>query len=123
VIGVEASASAVRDFRANLAGFDRVEIHHGLVEDVLSQLIMPLHAAVLDPPRSGCGPRVIEAVVARQIDRVVIVSCDPATLARDVRQLIDGGYDLLEAQPIDLFPHTYHIETVVLLRRANRAIL
>jgi 23S rRNA (uracil1939-C5)-methyltransferase len=122
VIGVEASASAVRDFRANLAGFDRVEIHHGLVEDVLSQLIMPLHAAVLDP-RAADAPRVIEAAVARQIDRVVIVSCDPATLARDVRQLIDGGYDLLEAQPIDLFPHTYHIETVVLLRRANRAIL
>jgi 23S rRNA (uracil1939-C5)-methyltransferase len=84
---------------------------------------MPLHAAVLDPPRSGCGPRVLEAVVARQIDRVVIVSCDPATLARDVRQLIDGGYELIDAQPIDLFPHTYHIETVALLRRAIRAIL
>ena len=123
VIGVESSASAVRDFRANLAGFDRVEIHLGSVEDTLLQLTNPFHAAVLDPPRSGCGPRVIETVIARQIGRVVIVSCDPSTLARDVRQLIDGGYDLIEAQPIDLFPHTYHIETVALLRRANRAIL
>jgi 23S rRNA (uracil1939-C5)-methyltransferase len=66
---------------------------------------------------------VIEAIVARQIDRVVYVSCDPATLARDVRQLLAGGYDLIEAQPVDLFPQTYHIETIALLRRPNRAIL
>jgi 23S rRNA (uracil1939-C5)-methyltransferase len=123
VIGVEASASAVGDFRVNLAAFDRVEVHQGLVEEVLSHCAASFHTAVLDPPRSGCGPRVIKAVVAREIDRVVYVSCDPATLARDVRQLIAGGYDLIEAQPIDLFPQTYHIETVALFRRANRAIL
>jgi len=123
VVGVESGASAVRDFRENLAGCDRVEMRQGLVEKVLPQLALRVHAAVLDPPRAGCGPRVIAAVVARQIDRVVYVSCDPATLARDLRQLIDGGYNLLEAQPIDLFPHTYHIETVVLLQRADRAIL
>ena len=123
IIGVEASAGAVRDFRVNLADFDRVEVQHGLVEKVLSRLRLPLHAAVMDPPRAGCGPRVIEAVVARQIDRVVLVSCDPATLARDVQQLIAGGYQLIDVQPIDLFPHTYHVETVVLLRRADRAIL
>jgi 23S rRNA (uracil1939-C5)-methyltransferase len=123
VIGIESSASAVDDFRANLAAFDHVEVHHGRVEEVLAQLAEPLHAAVLDPPRAGCGPRVIEAVIARKIGRLVVVSCDPATLARDARQLIDGGYDLLDVQPIDLFPHSYHIETVALLRRANRAIL
>ena len=123
VIGIESSASAVGDFRVNLAAFDQVEVHHGPVEEALAQLAEPLHAAVLDPPRAGCGPRVIEAVIAGKIDRLVYVSCDPATLARDVRRLIDGGYDLLDAQPIDLFPHTYHIETVALLRRANRAIL
>ena len=123
VIGIESSASAVGDFRVNLAAFDQVEVHHEPVEKALAQLAEPLHAAVLDPPRAGCGPRVIEAVSAGKIDRLVVVSCDPATLARDVRRLIDGGYDLLDAQPIDLFPHTYHIETVALLRRANRAIL
>jgi 23S rRNA (uracil1939-C5)-methyltransferase len=123
VSGVESSASAVRDFRINLTGFEQVEVHQGLVEKVLPRLTVPLSAAVLDPPRAGCGPRVVEAVVARQIDRVVYVSCDPATLARDLRQLIDGGYRLIEAQPIDLFPHTYHVETVALLQRAVRAIL
>jgi 23S rRNA (uracil1939-C5)-methyltransferase len=123
VVGVESNVSAVRDFRANLADFDRVEIHQGLVEKLLPHLKTPLHAALVDPPRSGCGSRVIQAVLARQIDRVVMVSCDPATLARDARQLIDGGYQLIDAQPIDLFPHTSHIETIALLRRANRAIL
>jgi 23S rRNA (uracil1939-C5)-methyltransferase len=123
VIGVESSASAVDDFRVNLAAFDRVEVHHARVEEVLAQLAEPLHAAVLDPPRAGCGPRVIATLAERAIERIVVVSCDPATLARDVRQLIDAGYELIEAQPIDLFPHTYHIETVVLLRRANQAIL
>jgi 23S rRNA (uracil1939-C5)-methyltransferase len=123
VIGVESSASAVGDFRVNLAAFDRVEVHHARVEEALVHLTGPLHAAVLDPPRAGCGPRVIEALAAREIERLAVVSCDPATLARDVRQLIDAGYDLIEAQPIDLFPHTYHIETVALLRRSNRAIL
>ena len=123
VIGIESHAGAVQDFRANLAGFDRVEVQQGLVDEVLSQLSLPLHAAIMDPPRSGCGPHVIQAVVARQIDRLVYVSCDPVTLARDVRRLLESGYDLIDAQPIDLFPHTYHIETVALLRRANRAIL
>jgi 23S rRNA (uracil1939-C5)-methyltransferase len=123
IIGIESNAGAVRDFRANLADFDRVEIQQGLVEKVLARLTHPLHAAIVDPPRTGCGPRVIAAVVARQIDRVVYVSCDPATLARDVRQLIDGGYQLIDVQPIDLFPHTYHVETVVLLRRTDRTIL
>lgn len=123
VIGIESSSSAVRDFHANLAGFDRVEIRRGRVEDILAKLALPLHAAVVDPPRAGCGPRVIAALIERRIDRVVYVSCDPATLARDVRQLLAGGYELIEAQPVDLFPHTFHIETVALLQRADRAIL
>ncbi|CAG0936600.1 23S rRNA (uracil(1939)-C(5))-methyltransferase RlmD [Thermoflexales bacterium] len=123
IVGIESSASAVHDFRMNLAGFDQVEVRHGPVEKVLPQLDIPIAAAVFDPPRAGCGARVIEAIVAQRIDRVVYVSCDPATLARDVRQLIDSGYALIEVQPLDLFPHTYHIETITLLRRANRAIL
>lgn len=123
VIGIEFSRSAVADARLNLAGFDHVELHTGAVEDVLPRLTEPIDALVVDPPRAGCAPAVMQAVIARQIDRVVYVSCDPATLARDVRVLIDHGYALIDVQPVDLFPHTYHIETISLLLRSNRAIL
>ncbi len=119
VIGVEASASAQADFAINLAGFANVEFHLGRVEQLLPTIAAHLDAALFDPPRAGCGPQVIEAVIARHIDRVVVVSCDPATLARDLRQLLDRHYTLIEVQPIDLFPHTYHIETIAVLQRAK----
>jgi len=123
VIGIESSRSAIADARMNLAGFDQVELHTGAVEDVLPALTEHVDALVVDPPRAGCAPAVLQAVIAQQIDRVVYVSCDPSTLARDVRELIEHGYALIEVQPIDLFPHTYHIETISLLLRSNRAIL
>jgi 23S rRNA (uracil1939-C5)-methyltransferase len=123
VIGIESGGSAIEDARLNLAAFDHVELHRGAVEDVLPGLAQPIDALVVDPPRAGCAPAVVQAVIARQIYRVVVVSCDPATLARDVRHLIDHGYDLIDVQPIDLFPQTYHIETISLLLRSNRAIL
>lgn len=123
VIGIEFSRSAIADARLNLAGFAHVELHTGAVEDVLPHLTDQIDALVVDPPRAGCAPAVVQAVIAQQINRVVYVSCDPATLARDVRVLIDHGYALIDVQPVDLFPHTYHIETISLLLRANRAIL
>ena len=123
VIGIESSRCAIADARVNLAAFDQVELHTGAVEDVLPGLTDHIDALVVDPPRTGCAPAVVQAVIARQIDRVVYVSCDPATLARDVRELIDHGYALIDVQPIDLFPQTYHIETIALLLRSNHAIL
>jgi 23S rRNA (uracil1939-C5)-methyltransferase len=123
VIGIESSPSAVADARVNLSSFEGVELYAGRVEDVLPQLADPIDAVVLDPPRAGCGPQVLQALIARPIDRLVYVSCDPATLARDVRQLVAGGYRLIEIQPLDMFPHTYHIEAVALMVCADRAIL
>ena len=112
VIGVESNPSAVADAHKNLAQFSHIELREGLVESVLATLEEPVDAAILDPPRAGCGPEVIRQVIARQIRRVVVVSCDPSTLARDARQLMDGGYGLLDVQPLDMFPHTFHIETI-----------
>jgi 23S rRNA (uracil1939-C5)-methyltransferase len=123
VIGIESSRSALADARLNLAACAQIELRAGAVEDVLPRLTEHVAALVVDPPRAGCAPAVWPAVIARSIDRVVYVSCDPATLARDVRILLDHGYALIDVQPIDLFPHTYHIETVALLLRSNRAIL
>jgi 23S rRNA (uracil1939-C5)-methyltransferase len=117
VIGIESSRSAVADARENLAQFNHVDVREGWVEQTLALLDAPMDAAILDPPRAGCGPHVIRAVIDQQIERLIYVSCDPATLARDARQLVDGGYQLMDVQPVDMFPHTCHIETVTLWSR------
>lgn len=112
VIGVEAYEPAVADAAVNLDEFDNVEIYAAPVEDVLPQLAGPFDAAVLDPPRAGCTPAALEALLAARLARIVYVSCDPATLARDARRLVDGGMALDWVQPVDMFPQTYHIECV-----------
>ena len=73
----------------------------------------------IDPPRKGCTPEVVSAITAMQPERIVYVSCDPATLARDVRELRTRGYALSKAEAVDLFPRCAHIETVCLLERAG----
>ena len=71
----------------------------------------------VDPPRKGCDSKCLETILEIRPDRVVYVSCDPATLARDLRILTDGGYRLRKVRPVDQFGHTVHVETVVLLSR------
>ena len=73
--------------------------------------------AVLDPPRAGCGEALLEAVVKAAPERIVYVSCDPGTLARDIKYLAANGYDFIEATPIDNFPMTSHIEVVAKIQR------
>ena len=68
---------------------------------------------VLDPPRKGCEPKLLETVAAMAPERVVYVSCNPATLARDLKLPAEKGYAVTEVQPVDMFPHTSHIECVV----------
>ena len=72
---------------------------------------------VIDPPRKGCDKAVLNAITGSAVQRVIYVSCDPATLARDVRILVDGGYSIQKVQPIDMFPQTAHVETVCLLSK------
>ncbi|MBV9358987.1 MAG: 23S rRNA (uracil(1939)-C(5))-methyltransferase RlmD, partial [Chloroflexi bacterium] len=90
----------------------------GKTEHLLPQL--PLHrrpsAVVLDPARAGAAPAVLEALLALRPARLVYVSCDPSTLARDLRLLLAGGYTLADVQPLDMFPQTYHVECVATLR-------
>lgn len=74
---------------------------------------------VIDPPRKGCDKAVLNAITGSAVQRVIYVSCDPATLARDVRILVDGGYSIQKVQPIDMFPQTAHVETVCLLVLRN----
>jgi len=72
---------------------------------------------VVDPPRKGCDPALLETILAIQPERVVYVSCNPSTLARDLRVLEDGGYRTVEATPVDMFPHTGHVECVIWMKR------
>lgn len=75
--------------------------------------------AVLDPPRAGCGEALLAAVAAAQPDRIVYVSCDPGTLARDIKFLTANGYEFIEATPVDQFPWTTHVEVVARIQRRN----
>ena len=75
--------------------------------------------AILDPPRAGCDERLLEAVVKAEPEKIVYVSCDPATLARDIKWLGEHGYEFREATPCDMFPWTSHVEVVTCLQRVN----
>ena len=112
VIAIEESHSAASDSAENIAGTPNVEVHAGKVEDVLPLLDAAPDAIVLDPPRPGCAPAVLAAIVRFRPSVVVYVSCNPTTLARDLRVLVDGGYGIDSVTPLDMFPQTGHIECV-----------
>lgn len=119
IIGIESNVSAVQDARDNacLNNIDNAEFHAGRAEDVLPQMAKEVKAdiVILDPPRKGCDPALLEAVILTAPKRIVYVSCNPATLARDLKLLEERGYETKEVQPVDMFPHTSHVECVVLM--------
>ncbi len=112
VIAIEESKDALNDARANAVDFTHVEFKRGQVEEVLPRLETKMDLVVADPPRAGIAPAALEALIANAPRVIAYVSCDPATLARDARRLSEGGYRLVEVQPVDMFPQTYHIESV-----------
>jgi 23S rRNA (uracil1939-C5)-methyltransferase len=115
VIGIEEARSAVRDAEHNAREVANVRFIQAKTEEALPALTVHPDAVVLDPARVGCHPAVLHALLDLCPDRIVYVSCDPTTLARDLRILVDGGYHLDEVQPLDMFPQTYHIECVATL--------
>ncbi len=117
LVGVELSPSACEDFAANLNEFDNVELYQGAAEQVLPGLDARPDLALVDPPRAGLDRSALDALVKLAPPRLAYVSCDPSTLARDLKRLLAAGYALEEVQPFDLFPQTYHIESVSVLRR------
>jgi 23S rRNA (uracil1939-C5)-methyltransferase len=125
VYGLEVVPGAVEDARENalLNKTGNVEFYAGEVEKRLPEMASQgLHpeVVVLDPPRRGCGRETLDAVAYMQVPRVVYVSCDPGTLARDLGYLAGKGYRVGEVQPVDMFPWTQHVETVVLMSRVEK---
>ena len=115
VIAIEESEAAIKDAFVNATGIENLEFRQGRTEDVLGNLGFRPDAVVLDPPRLGCGPAALDAIVRWAPTRTVYVSCDPQTLARDLRVLVRGGLRLETVEPVDMFPQTHHVECVATL--------
>ncbi|SEG75529.1 23S rRNA (uracil(1939)-C(5))-methyltransferase RlmD [Paenibacillus sp. UNC499MF] len=121
VYGVEIVPEAIEDAKRNaeLNGIRNAEFAVGGAEDVLPEWqragVRP-DVIVVDPPRKGCDERLLETILQLRPERVVYVSCNASTLARDLRVLEDGGYRTVCVQPVDMFPHTVHVECTVLLK-------
>ncbi len=114
LIGIELSPSACEDFAVNLDEFDHVELYEGAAEDVISHLEVEQAIVLVDPPRAGVDKRALDGIRALDPPVIAYVSCDPSTLARDAARLIAGGYRLVNVTPFDMFPQTYHIESISL---------
>ena len=120
VIAIEESTAAVRDAAVNIGALTNVEFVESKTEDVLSSLECSPDAVILDPPRTGCHPDAIGAVVEIEADRVAYVSCEPISMARDLAMLVSGGYRVTNVDPLDMFPQTHHVECVATLRWGDR---
>ncbi len=115
LIGIESSEDACTDFVVNLDQYDQVELYQGNVEVVLPELDIHPDIAVIDPPRAGMAPAAIKALIKSCPAQIVYISCDPSTQARDLKTLKNAGYNLASITPLDMFPQTYHIETISFL--------
>ena len=121
VLGIEYVAPAVENARDNARrnGLTNASFFCGDAAELLKKLAKeePIHALVTDPPRKGMDEPMVDAILSSKIPRIVYVSCNPATLARDCKALAAGGYVLKAVQPVDMFPHAGHVETVVLMTK------
>ena len=126
VYGIEIIPQAIEDAKRNAINnnIQNVDFYVGKAEEVLPELYRTDASkrgdvVVVDPPRKGLEPQVIDTILLMKPERVVYVSCDSATLARDVKLFLEGGYELKKIQPVDMFPQTVHVETVTCLHRVN----
>ena len=125
VIGIEYVPEAIQDAKINAAGngITNCEFFAGDMKDVLTDRFVHEHGEpeviIVDPPRAGMHPDVIKVILNAAPQRIVYVSCNPASQARDMEMLCDGGYEITRVQPVDMFPHTQHVENVCLLEKTD----
>ena len=122
VYGVEVAEESIKDARTNarLNKINNIEFITGKAEETLPFLIergIEANKIIVDPPRKGCDKKVLDAIIKINPESIVYVSCNPTTLARDLKILVENGYKVKEVQPVDMFPHTAHIESVTLLEK------
>ena len=120
VYGVEIIAPAIENAKVNakINNINNVEFFVGKSEEEIPKLMekgVKADVIVVDPPRKGCDEALLNAIAESKVEKIVYVSCDPSTLGRDLKILTDLGYQTLKVQPVDMFPQTPHVETVVLL--------
>ena len=124
VYGIEIVEDAIKDAKRNakINNMDNVEFYVGKAEEVVPKMYKEgkrANVVVVDPPRKGCYEKVLDTIVSMEPDRVVYVSCNPSTLARDLAYLNERGYKCHEIQPVDMFPHSVHVENVAWLSKAD----
>ncbi|MDP3058301.1 MAG: 23S rRNA (uracil(1939)-C(5))-methyltransferase RlmD, partial [bacterium] len=125
IIGIEIVPEAIADAieNAKLNGITNATFLCGTAEELVPELIangkFP-DVIIVDPPRAGCDPQLLTTIVQVKPCRLIYVSCNPATLARDLKYLCENGFAVIEVQPVDMFPHTSHVETVVLITRVEK---
>jgi len=103
-------------------GIVNAEFSCGKAEEELPKLLeqgIKADVVILDPPRSGCDPALLDALAEVEPSRIVYVSCDPATLARDIKILCEKGYEFKEAQPVDMLPMTGHVEVIIKMTKCG----
>lgn len=125
VYGVEVVEDAIKDAKRNaeINNVENVEFLVGGAENVVPKIYeqgVKADVVVVDPPRKGCDELLLKTLVDMKPKRIVYVSCNPSTLARDLKYLDENGYRTVEVQPVDMFPHTGHVETVVLMSREDK---
>ena len=117
IVGIEESASAIEDAGLNSKDVLNIEFVEGKTEHILNTLNQHIDVLLLDPPRVGCHPDVLDSVVKLKPEKVLMVSCEPEAMARDLNLLCSTGtYNLETIRPVDMFPQTRHVETISMLR-------
>ena len=126
VYGVEVVEPAVEDAKENaeMNEIRNVEFLAGEAEKVVPKMYekgTKADVVFVDPPRKGCDEKLLNTIIDMKAEKVVYISCNPATLARDLKILTENGYEIKEVQPVDMFPQTSHVESVVLLNLLESA--
>ena len=116
IIGIEQSSSAVIDAKVNIKNIPNYKILIGNSEDIIKEIKSKIDVVILDPSRKGCDEKLLNNLISHPVDNIIYISCDPKTLARDLKILNEKKYKIQSITPIDLFPNTHHIESITLLK-------